>query len=351
MLQLDRRDGFTLPMALLVLLVLTGTVLTTLNQSSTERRLVDSERAGRQALQLAETGLEQYGSLGLDFANSTQDSVRVALQGGYADVMMNRVRAGTATTPAVYAVRSRGVSTEGAWAGAPDGVRMVARLGVWVEGTMDVHAGWTSLGGLTKNGAAGTLSGEDDCGQVAAVAGVAVPSSPGYSGHTAPVIGSPPIKDLGPTREDAADAVNIDWDGIVNGGLIDFDYIIDDDPWPTDFTDWPVVYVDNEGETFSLPTTGRGTLIVRGNLTVSGNLTWRGVVLVGGQMTSNGDNTVMGATVSGLNIKLDETVPVSDVGNGTKQYQYDSCNVRDAMQAQAHLQIQENTWIDNWAQY
>lgn len=343
--------GFALPMAVFVLLVTTGAVMASLNQSSTERRIIDSATAGDRALVLAETGLAQLTDLNFDFVGSTSDSARINLPDGYADVMMERVRAATSTSPAMFAIRSRGVHTQGGWSDAPDGVRMVTRLGVWVEGTMDVHSAWTSLGGLRKNGNSGTLSGNDACGVAPPVAGVAVPNSPGYSGHTGPVSGSPAIKTLGPTPAAAGDEVRIDWAGIVDGTALTPDVVIPTNSWPSSFTHWPVIYVNNPGSTFSLPGSGRGTLIVRGNFTMSGNRTWDGIVLVGGEMTSNGNNTVRGATISGLNVKLGEYTPESDVGNGTKTYVYHSCNVRDAMQAHGGIQLLDNTWFDNWAQY
>lgn len=345
------RQGFALPMAIFLLLVTTGAVMTSLAETSTERRVSDSAASGERALVLAESGLARLDELGFDFASSVEDSARLTMTGGFVDVVMERLRAPTSTERAVFVVRARGVHTQGGWSDAPDAMRTVVRLGEWVEGTMQVHAGWTSLTGLRKNGAAGSLSGVDACGVESSVAGVAVPGSPGYSGHTGPVNGSPPIENLGATPEDAADEVHIHWAGIVDGSALEPDYVYPGDGWPSDFNDWPVVYVDNPGAGFSLPTAGRGTLIVRGDLTISGSRSWDGIVLVGGELTSNGNNKVRGATITGLNVKLGESPGESDVGNGNKSYVYDSCNVQDAMQSQASFRMLDNTWLDTWAQY
>ena len=60
----------------------------------------------------------------------------------------------------------------------------------------------------------------------------------------------------------------------------------------------PIIHVAGD---FSLPTTGRGILIVTGGgLTLSGNRTWEGIVMVGEHATSNGNNKVYGATYTGL---------------------------------------------------
>ena len=110
------------------------------------------------------------------------------------------------------------------------------------NGHHESAAGWTSLSGLHKNGASGTLTGDDGCGAVPSVAGVAVPTNPGYTGHTGPVSGNPPILNLGTTAQTVA-ATKIDWDGIVNKGAITPDITIPPGSWPASFpaNDWPVI--------------------------------------------------------------------------------------------------------------
>jgi hypothetical protein len=99
-------------------------------------------------------------------------------------------------------------------------------------------------------------------------------------------------------------------------------------------------------------------IIATGNLTINGSLTWHGVLLVGGNITSNGNNggggsedsVVAGATVSGLNVKLGMVVDTSTT-NGTKKYQYDSCEVAKATTTMGALVTLRNTWVDNWVEY
>jgi len=91
-------------------------------------------------------------------------------------------------------------------------------------------------------------------------------------------------------------------------------------------------------------------LIVTGHLTISGSVGWKGVVLVGGDITSNGDNGISGATISGLNVKLGNYVP-SSTANGTKQYNYNSCEVAKANRQAGALVTLKNTWVDNWVEY
>jgi hypothetical protein len=212
---------------------------------------------------------------------------------------------------------------------------------------MEVRAAWTSLTGLTKNGGSGSIDGNDECGVTSAVAGVAVPDASYLQTGGAPVpTGSPPIDYLGPPST-ADDSIHIDWNGIVNQNALPADVTIPSDTWPT-FTDpnyWPVIRLNGN---YSLPTSGRGVLIVTGDLTIPGSEYWAGVLLVGGVLTANGNNQVRGAVISGLNVKLGMVVGMSDVGNGTKTYQFNSCNVSDALNGLGNLRVIPGTWNDNW---
>ena len=91
-------------------------------------------------------------------------------------------------------------------------------------------------------------------------------------------------------------------------------------------------------------------LIVTGSLILNGSVSWDGVILVGNDITSNGNSTISGATVSGLNEKLGTYVPGA-TGNGTKQYNYNSCEVAKATTTMGALVTLRNTWVDNWVEY
>jgi hypothetical protein len=200
------------------------------------------------------------------------------------------------------------------------------------------------------SGAAGNLTGADGCSRVAPVAGVAVPTNPGYVGPVGSVTGNPPVLNLG-TQQQAIQATKIDWDGIVNKHALQPDDTIPLKSWSSiNFApgNWPVIMVIGN---FSLPGTGQGTLIVTGNLAISGSNMWRGVILVGGNVTSNGNNTVEGAVVSGLNVQFGQSLPMAALGNGNLTYQYNSCNVASAMAKQGKLVPYTNAWVENWPTY
>jgi hypothetical protein len=144
--------------------------------------------------------------------------------------------------------------------------------------------------------------------------------------------------------------VGVDWAGIVQGPIspiLPHDYLYP--AWPTaaQMNSWPVTRVNGD---LSLPASGKGILIVTGNLTLSGSENWDGLILVGGTITSNGNNHTMGAVIAGLNVKLGQTVGTSNL-NGNKTYEYDSCALQRALGRIGSIQRVRNGWIDTWPSY
>jgi len=359
MLNNNERRGFAIPIALLVIAVLTIMVAGGFSLVSAERRSVADQKSQISAFRIAEQGLELFlvrrDSLmknlpGYTKVPGAKDSVRIPMTGGYADVSLTRLRPVIGSQSGLYVVRSKGVETVGAYAGTPQGVRTVAQYVLWEPAPMQVLAGWTALSGLQKNGGAGTLGGIDLCGDSSAVAGVAVPVNPGYTGKTV-AVGDPPVDTIAP------DSVAIDWNAIVNLGLIEPTMTFPGSSWPTalmeaafaddNSTYYPIIRINGD---FSLPSSGKGMLIVTGNLVLNGSVGWKGVILVGNDITSNGNNAIEGATVSGLNVKLGSYVP-SSTANGTKQYNYNSCEVAKSTTLMGALVTLRNTWVDNWVEY
>ncbi len=350
--------GVALPLVILIIVVLTVLLAAGFSGLASERRVSANDQAALGAFTLAETGLELFiarrDSFGFSVAPpAVTESTRIVLTGGYADVVLQQLRADATAQRWGYVVRSHGVSTVKALRGTPAAERTVAEYAVWQPATINILSSWTSLSGLHKNGGSSMgAGGTDGCGQLPAVAGVAVPTIPGYTqngGGLAPQ-GNPPVKDVAPTPAEMADSVKIDWAGITNGTAMTPDVTIPPGTWPP-FTDpnyWPVIKVDGN---WVLSGDGQGTLIVSGSLTMNGNVTWRGVLLVGDNLTSNGNGGVDGATVTGLNVKLGKSLSQDDVGNGAKRFNYNSCNVAKAMGKTAQLVGYTNAWVDNWPTY
>jgi len=355
MLNNNVRRGFAIPVALLIIAALTIMVAGGFSLVSAERRSVADQKSQVTAFRIAEQGLELFlvrrdslmaGHPGFShMPGSTPDTAVIPMTGGTATVTLTRLRPVNGSQSGLFVVRSKGVETQGAYAGTPQGVRTVAQYVLWQPASMQVLAGWTALSGLQKNGAAGTIGGIDLCADSNAIAGVVVPMNPGYSGKVVEV-GNPPIDSVAP------DSVAIDWNAIVNQNAIAATITIPGQSFPSaaqfaDTTFYPIIRVNGD---FTIPTSGQGMIIVTGNLTISGNTSWKGVLLVGGDITSNGNNGVQGATVSGLNVKLGTYVPVS-TANGTKQYNYNSCEVAKSTMSSGALVTMRNTWVDNWVEY
>jgi hypothetical protein len=342
-------------MTLLVLILIAVLLASGFTALAAERRVNANADAQATAFTLAESGLELYlaqrDSLGFTSSlPAASESARVTMPHGYADVVLTRVRKDTVAQRYGYAIRSRGVDTTRALPGTPPAQRTVGEYAVWQPATMRTYAGFTSLTGILKNGGSNMGSGADACGKAPAVAGVAVPRVPGYTqnGGGLAVSGSPPVDTLAATSSQMADSMHMDWAGISTGTAVTPDVTLPSGTWPTSFTNWPVILVNGN---YALPSSGQGTLIVTGNLTMSGSQAWNGLVLVGGTITINGNGTIDGALVAGLNVMLGQTVGVNSVGNGVKHINYDSCFLASALNRFATFTGYSNAWVDNWPGY
>jgi hypothetical protein len=353
----SQRKGFALPAAILVVGILSISIAAGFTLVNSERRGVDDQKAQVSAFVLAEQGLQTFfikrDSLGFTSTppGVKEGPIRIMLKGGYADVQLDRIRPPTGSLAGLYVVRSRGTQTQGAIGGTPAGVRTVAQYAAWEPANMDVLAGWTAITGIKKNGNSGQFLGVDACHDSAAIAGVAVPQVPGFN--------QPGTADsteyLAEQINEAAKKVEVDWAGILAGSALTPTYIVPPDNIPSfaDTTVYPVIFMTQEGTVSSSQLNGgRGMLIVRGNLDTGSGATfnWKGIVLVGGDLTGNGNNYIQGAIISALNAKLGQSVPINTV-NGTKQYQYNSCEVAKALLGIGTLIPLPNTWVDNWVEY
>ena len=359
MSRLQNRNGFAIPAAILVIGVLSISLAAGFSLVIAERRGVDDQKAQVSAFVLAEQGLQMFyvrrDSLGFRSAPpaTREGPVRIVMKGGYADVELDMLKAPKGSLSGLYVVRSKGTQTQGAIGGTPAGVRTVAQYAAWEPASMDVLAGWTAIQGITKNGASGSFLGTDACGDSAAVAGVDVPTVPGFNRpKTADSTGY-----IGSNPSQAAADVLIKWQGILSRTALTPQYTIPPDALPSfaDTSFYPVILMvgDPPSSTWnSMPASGgRGLLIVTGNISALGNnFNWKGIVLVGGDITGNGSSNIQGAIISGLNWKLGITVPI-DTANGTKNYRYNSCEVAKALRGLGALVPLPNTWVDNWVEY
>lgn len=356
--QFANRDGFAIPVAILVIAILSVSIAAGFSLVIAERRGVEDQKAQVSAFVLAEQGLQTFfikrDSLGFKSTppGAREGPIRIMLKGGYADVELDRIRPPVGSLAGLYVVRSRGTQTRGAVGQTPAGVRTVAQYAAWEPAQLDVLAGWTAITGIKKNGNSGSFLGVDACKDSASIAGVAVPQVPGFNQPKT----TDSLEILAATINASAKLVEVDWAGILGGSALTPTYTIPPDAYPSfaDTTFYPVIFLKGTAGTTgtSQLNGGRGLLIVEGDLDTGSGATfnWKGVVLVGGDLTGNGNNNVQGAIISALNAKLGKTVAINTV-NGTKLYQYNSCEVAKALMAIGALVPLPNTWVDNWIEY
>jgi hypothetical protein len=285
------------------------------------------------------------------------------LPGGTAQVDMVQLRDSTSTLlPAVYVITSRGRYTAAKRYNslAPAAERTVATYALWTPAPLDINGAFTSLTQVQLNGSSSHIDGTDRCAANGNIPGLAVPNGD-VSGLTDPTVidGTPDNAALNLGTPGAGGTANtnvqIDWSGVVAGTAFPADRVYPAQTWlpmtgSPSMADWPVTRVNGD---LILPGSGKGILIVTGNLTWNGTplKTWEGLILVGGTITHNGQGNLFGAVVSGLNLKTGGAVGLNDLGNGTKTYQYDSCSLSRALGHIGSIQRVRNAWTDTWSSY
>lgn len=341
-------------MIVLVALVgLTALAAAGMVMTETELRASENHEAGTSAFYVADAGLQQY--LGTKEHATSTDTFTYAV--GSAIVQGEKIL-DLGEDRVLYRVRSVSTYTppEGGTAS-----RTISRLAMYNEGSIVAKGAFAAGKGLLKTGNAGTISGTDQApagnpkcpnSPKPDVAGVAVPPS-GYSQSGGALVpdGDPDVLEAA-SELDLLQSTGVPWDAIVNEGLLVPDYEIPSESWPNFASlpadEWPVVYVTGSA-TVGPGESGRGVLIVEDNIEMNGSFEWDGLVLVGGYLTSNGFQTVAGATITGLNELLGETVPSSDLGNGNKKFLYDSCKMKMAMKsAFGGLSEIPGSWAERW---
>ncbi|MGH7444136.1 MAG: hypothetical protein ACREKM_04630, partial [Longimicrobiales bacterium] len=236
----SRREGFAIPMAILLIGVITAGVVGAFARVESENAAIVNRDIQTSAYALAEAGMGKY----LSVRQAPPLDSDIDLLGGRAEIRVQVMRADDGVNGALYLIRSTGLPDVGTV--SPPAQHTIAQFGWYKRATMDVRSSWTSLSGIDKNGSSGTMSGIDECGAVGTLAGVSVPTG-GYTGSTDPVEGSPPIEEMG-TQADMADQIDIDWNAIVNEGGLQFDRTIPPDAFPSsadyaaDTSWWPVIY-------------------------------------------------------------------------------------------------------------
>ena len=354
------RAGFAIPAVILALVIMSITIAAGFTLVISERRGVDDQKAQVTAFMIAEQGLQTFvvrrDSLGFRTNPPLvkEGPVRLYMDGGYADVTLDRVRTPTQLLLGLYVVRSRGVQTEGAINGTPNGVRTVAQYVEWQPPLIDLQGAWTALTGIRKVGLLGSFRGADLCGEAGSIPGIA---QAGGVTQLLPILNLLNFVDslttLGANPQAAAAEVKIKWQSIVDGSAFTPMYTIPTDAIPSfaDTSFYPTIKINGDLSASSGLSGGRGLLIITGNL--SGNsatFNWKGLVLVGGNVSGNFTSTIEGGLISSLNVKLGQTVD-ANVADGIKTVKYSSCEIAKALSNLGVLVPLNNAWVDNWVEY
>jgi hypothetical protein len=398
----SRRDGFALPMAILVIALVTVGLVASFSATGSEIGNIASQRGQARAYSMAQRGIESFiahrndavtvsgvttfycpncaavNGVGAGSFPIRQETLYKAFPGGWVIVKATPVMMDAANGKGTYLIASTGYDSASAiYSGSKTryATRTVGLFATFTRTTINVLAGWTSLSGINVQGNSATISGIDGCGSGRNVAGLSVPLNPNgtadlqHNQNWDPT-GSPPYDTLKSFAQESA-AVKIDWAAVKAGSALPADIVIAGGQFPSaaDFaadTQWfPVIHIMNTNNTvanpFPLPNAGRGTLIVDGDLTINGSRQWNGIILVGGAIISDGNNVSSGATISGLNYLTGARPAASITGNGSstdnatangqKSYVYNSCDVAKATSGASRYYILANTWMDNLAGY
>jgi len=350
-------EGSALAISLIAILVIT--VLATAGYSMSNFELDTSRdfRAGTEAFYVADRGLNRYLAIHADDLDTT---VVYQFQEGTATVTPEPITMGMQDNEELHRVTSVG--------------EYVTPEGETVERTVSTVLLATPMLPVTPNGAfvAGNTLNQNGNAQydgynaydptggtgdaLCEAAGVQEGGSiPGITADTFHVSGGSTSRcesDVGVTPDancvdDPVDQFMSEEQWRYMRDTMQADYnISDSDPFPQ--TDgWEVVRAEGNYSLDSGARSGSGILIVEGNLVTNGNFEWNGLVLIGGKFgASNGQEYVEGSIVTGLDGLLGENPPASNVGNGTKEFKYNSCNVYKATRAKYRVSKVPSSWYE-----
>jgi len=200
-----------------------------------------------------------------------------------------------------------------------------------------VNAALYAKGNVTGNGSAVSIDGNDNCGAAPAKDSIYTlsPATTTLNGHPT----------LTPAETQGTDSIDIA--GYVNGLKPSATEIIIADTTSTDsFGDAGnfVTCYSNTSDPFNVQglkmtsSTGYGTLLVEGDLKMSGTFEWYGLILVTGTLTFSGGGT--GINIHGA-VLANNTVDI----NGNIDIKYDSCMVDKSLN---NLSLNIISWKESY---
>jgi Tfp pilus assembly protein PilX len=358
-----RERGFVLATTLLVTTLLTVMLAASFLLVSAEQRTTDNSFGTVHARALAQAGLQNYfvQSRGID-TSQTYDSTRIALSGGYADVVARRLRpTGTITGSilALWLVRSTGVATDPVMAGQVQGTHTIAQFARYYPANLPARAPMVALNGVsvTAGGADNPLNGHDlgsigSCtspgGGLADTVAVAVPAG-GYYEDAGP---DPSGRiETFPSWSALYDSTHIDWASLVAGNFRP-DFTIPPASYPGFSNSYLVYFV--QGNAVVPANQRRGMLVVTGNVSMSDGAHWDGIILAGGSISGTSgaaDWILHGMAVTGLNMTLGMAVSPNSLKRRNADVQWSWCYTQSSINSFSSLVPVKNGWVDTWSTY
>lgn len=342
--------GFVLALVVLMLFAISVAGAAGYLVVNTEFSMARYSEQGAEAETVARAGLHRFVAEQLGVVG---DSVSYAIGNGVALITTRRV-AELDSLNQVYYVRSEGTVTDVLQPGVP-ARRVVGAyayyrrrpLKHWGALVVPSSGGWSD--NVNANGA--EVDGDDhnsssDCagGGAASIPGIIARVSTGTV-NGGQLDGSPPGRIWSGGSAAIYDSVALRWDILTNPGFpVDFDTTPGAPPnfaaLPAD--SFPVVRVNgpyfNPGGSWS----GRGVLIVPGQLDAASGFSWNGIVLAG-ELDDIHESTIRGMLISGL----------SGPGTYNNVYwrgtiRYYSCYVYAANESLSYLELIDNTEFETF---
>lgn len=372
--------GYALLVTLLAIIGLTVLATGGFLISNSESNMSRNYRHAVGGFNLAEAGLSSY--LGTMDGTPPDDTVTYTFSEGTADVWATEL-GDSGDGHRIWQITSRSTPS------APyEALRRQVSTLVMVDPVIsESPAAFISADTLEKSGSAGNISGDDestsdDCpeGAQGSRAGL---WSYWFEGNLTAASGSPDTirtkVDPSVNEADSTDVVtnpydsiatatgwSIDWQGILDGTEVAYDYIVSDPsnfPDLSDTTEWAVVKIDQSGSSTNKPMnqvtiddaccSGQGLLVVEQAVKFSGDFTWDGIIMSGGAIRSSGTTDIQGTLLTGLATTLYPfsllDMDKSSIGSGTKNFQYNACTVAKAGREAGKLVQIPNSWFESFS--
>lgn len=208
-----------------------------------------------------------------------------------------------------------------------------------------------AAGGLEIAGGDASLDGRDPGSSDPAcagsgpqdVAGAATPPGGYRQAVAGPLLAAGRPDTLGIEPAALLAAAGLDWPDLLAHPEA-FDVRLPGGMWPADDGGWRAILADVEALALDGARSGRGLVVVRGDLALRDGFHWDGTLLVGGRLVTDGAVSVSGTVMAGL--ADGGSAGPSRIGEGPAVFRYDACAAARAGRALAVPVAVPGTWTE-----